>query len=196
MSLPLVPFDIKPDDVQILFVDLQPSLVTQSESLSVDALTGNAVILAKIGRLLDIPMTFSVVPHNGADGTVIEELNEYSTPENTFQRKLTKTFTDPELVSALARNNRKILLVSGYTTEVAVLQSVFGALKEGYTVYIPVDTMSSSSTRTEEAAFKQMEMMGAVPTSVTTLVGFLVPDLSSEPGLTVLTWLDELSKER
>lgn len=186
-------FDVGLQDVQILFVDLQSSLVKNSKSISADALTGNALVLAKLGRLLDIPMTFSVVPSDGKAGSVIKELKSYSTSENTFQRRLTGSFSDPEMVSALARNERRVLVVSGYVTEVAVLQSVIAALKAGYIVHVPVDTMGSPSSRTEAAAIRQMELMGAIPTSVLTLVGFLVPDLSAEPGLTVLTWLEELS---
>lgn len=185
-------FDINTKDVQVLFVDLQSQLTQGSKSVTPSSLGANAAALAKIARLVDVPVTFSIVPIGGKPAPQIPELAPYANQANTYQRVMAGTFLDPTLVGALAKRKRKTLVVSGYATEVAVLQSVLGALKSGYTVYVVVDAIGSQSARTESAALHEMEMAGAIPTSVLALAAQLAPDFSRPPGSSVLATFGEL----
>jgi nicotinamidase-related amidase len=185
-------FNLSAQDVQILFVDLQPELTSGSRSNPPQALAANAAVLAKVARLVNVPVTFSIVPVRGEPGRHIPELSDYARKENTFHRVMAGTFMEQPLVSALAAQQRKVLVVSGYATEVAVLQTALGALKAGYTVYIAVDATGSPSSRTETAALRQMELAGAIPSSVLALAAQLAPDFSRPPGSSVLTTFDAL----
>lgn len=185
-------FSVALRDVQILFVDLQQALTKGSQTIPPQALAVNAAVLAKIGKLLKIPMTFSVVPVAGQPGVLIPELLPFATEQNTFHRIPAGSFSDQAMVSTLANHSRKTLIIAGYATEVAVLQSALGALAAGYRTQVPVDVTGSASSRTEAAAMRQMELAGAIPTSVISLAAFLAPNFSEEPGSSVLSMFSEL----
>lgn len=185
-------FDINVNDVQILFVDMQPELTQRSETIPPEAFEANAAVLAKVARLLNIPITFSLVPLGGKPGTPIPGLADYAEAKNTFRRVVAGSFSDKTMVDALARNKRKVLVISGYATEIAVLQTALGALEAGYIVHIPVDAIGSPSRRTEPAVIDQMQMAGAIPTTVLALAGLLAPDFSKEPGSSVLSTFNDL----
>lgn len=189
-------FDINVDDVQILFVDMQPELTQRSETIPPEAFEANAAVLAKVARLLNIPITFSLVPLGGKAGTPIPGLAAYAGAKNTFRRVVAGSFSDKAMVSSLASHKRKVLVISGYATEVAVLQSALGALEAGYIVHIPVDAIGSPSRRTEPAVIDQLEMAGAIPTTVLALAGLLAPDFSKEPGSSVLSTFSELRSSK
>lgn len=189
---PLSNFDIKAKDVQILFVDMQPELTQRSETIPPDAFEANAAVLAKVGQLLNIPITFSLVPLGGKPGAPIPGLAPYVTDQNTFRRVVAGTFSDKAMVDSLASHKRKVLVISGYASEIAVLQSALGAIEAGYTVHIPVDAIGSPSRRTEPAVIDQLEMAGAIPTTVLALAGLLAPDFSKEPGSSVLSTFKDL----
>ncbi|WP_455929555.1 isochorismatase family protein [Pseudomonas fluorescens] len=185
-------FEARLQDVQILFVDLQDALTQGSRSITPAALRNNAGVLAKIARLLGIPMTFSLVPVKGKPGELISELRSYSNAHNTSQRLLAPSFTDKAMVVNLANNRRKTLIVCGFATEVAVLESALGGINAGYTVHIPVDVIGSASSRTESAVLRQMELAGALPTSIISLAAKWSPNFSEEPGASVLAAFSEI----
>lgn len=185
-------FSVALGDVQILFVDLQQALIEGSRTIPAQALATNAAVLAKMGKLLNIPMTFSVVPVAGQPGTLVPELLPFANDQNIFHRKPAGSFSDQAMVSALANHRRRTLAIAGYATEVAVLQSALGAVAAGYKVQIPVDVTGSASSRTENAAMRQMELAGAIPTTVISLAAFLTPNFSEEPGSSVLSMFSEL----
>lgn len=185
-------FHVQAKDVQVIFVDLQPELTKASYSVAPQALATNARVLAKIAGINQAPVTFSTVSVAGQPGHLLPELLPYANAGNTYPRVPAGTFMDPALVAALAAHHRKVLVVSGYATEVAVLQTALGALDAGYRVYVVVDAVGSKSTRTERAAFDEMAQAGATPISVLALAGMLAPDFSRPPGSRVLATFDEL----
>ena len=63
-----------------------------------------------------------------------------------------------------------------------MLHAVRDAIAAGYQASVPVDACGGMSSRTEDAAFRQIEAAGGVTTSVVTLVTALVPDVSTDVG--------------
>lgn len=180
---------IRPQDVQILFVDMQASLVAGSQTIKPQAVADAAGTLAKVARILNIPMTFAVLPDPGTRAVLIPELVAFSNDTNTFGRQTASPFMAQTVVDRLATNKRKILIISAYPTEVAGLQATLGAIAAGYTVHIPVDAIGSQSERTETVALRQMETAGAQTNSVHGLASMLAPDFSQRPGSEVFSVL-------
>jgi nicotinamidase-related amidase len=189
-------FELSVSNTQILFVDLQPELTKDSETNAPESISANATVLARIAGILGIPMTFSVVPVAGQEGRVLPELAACATEQNTNRRTMAKAFLDRPLVQTLADLQRPVLVIAGYATEVAVLHATLGAMAAGYRVHYVIDVMGSGSHRTESAAFRQMEMAGAIPTSVLTLAAHLAPDFTQPPGADVLKTFDCLRPPR
>ncbi|MFC4526250.1 isochorismatase family protein [Dyella halodurans] len=188
----MIPLTLNADDVQVLFADLQPNLVANSRTVQPQAIAAAARVLAEIAHILNVPMTFATVPVQGKAGAVISELQGYADQHNTFERFAAGTFMQPAIEATLSSHRRKTLIISGFSTEVAVLQSALAAIQVGYTVLIAVDAIGSRSLRTESAALKHMELAGALLTSVLSVGALLAPDFSQPPGSSVLSALADL----
>lgn len=182
-------------DVQVLFADLQGSLVSHSRTQLPEAIGRSANVLAQVASILKLPMLFSVVPEGSGPSTLIPELATFSTPGNTIRRVLAGCFMDEPTKQALARTGCKTLVLAGYAAEVVVLQTVLDAIAAGYTVYYVVDAIGSKSARTEDAAFREMERAGAIPTSVLSLTTRLTPDFFHAPGSQTFAALQILLKQ-
>lgn len=182
--------------MQVLFADLQVSLVATCKTIEPAALARSAAVLAKVATVLDLPMLFSVVPEAGGPPRLIPELQAYATPSNTILRKLTGPFMDAATADALAATGRKTLIVAGFASEVMVLQTVLDAVKASYSVEYVADAVGSQSERTEAAAFRHMELAGAVPTSVLSLTTRMAPDFFHPPGSDAFAALQPLLHPR
>jgi hypothetical protein len=173
---------LDPNTVQVLFADLQPEMVARSKTNTPDSLARSVAVLAQVARLLHLPMHLSVVPEGGHRPEVIPELARETRGVAQHPRLSASPFLDEATRAAIAATGRQHLIVAGFTTEVVVLHSVCDAIAAGYWVYVPVDACGGMSSRTEEAAFRQIEAAGGVTTSVVTLVTALAPDASADLG--------------
>lgn len=183
---------LDPHSMQILFADLQIPLVSGSKTTPPADLTKSAAVLAKIARILAIPIHFSVVPEGNNPPHLLDELRPYSTTGNTILRTPVSPFHHAPTVAALSATARRTLVIAGYAAEAVVLQSALDALAAGYQVLYVVDAVGSQSARTEGAAFRDIEAAGAVPTSVLSLATRLVNDFITSPGKEVFAALQPL----
>lgn len=183
---------IDPADVQILFADLQSSLVTRSVTTSPAVIAQAAKALANVASVLELPMLFSVVPEGDGRSVLIPELRDYATSTNTLRRTPISPFHHPETVTALARSRRRTLVIAGFATEAAVEQSALDAIAAGYTVFHVVDAMGGLSQRGEDAALRTIEAAGSTPTSVLSLATRLVNDFVTPRGARVFKAIQPL----
>src|SRR5216683_1661132 len=173
---------LDPNTVQVLFADLQPQIVARSKTNTPEALARSAAVLAQVARLLHLPMHLSVVPEGGQRPELIPELARETDGVAQYLRVLASPFLDEATRAAIAALGRQHLIIAGFATEVVVLHGVRDAIAAGYQVYVPVDACGGMSSRTEDAAFRQIEAAGGVTTSVVTLVTALAPDFSTDLG--------------
>jgi pimeloyl-ACP methyl ester carboxylesterase/nicotinamidase-related amidase len=183
---------LDPNTVQVLFADLQPQLVVRSKTNPPDALARSAVVLAQIAGLLHLPMHLSVVPEGGQRPELIPKLAAETEGVAQHSRLSASPFLDEATRSAMAATRRQNLVIAGFATEVVVLHAVRDAIAAGYRAYVPVDACGGMSSRTEDAAFRQIEAAGGVTTSVVTLVTALAPDYSTDLGRKAFAILQSL----
>ena len=184
------PTELNKDDVQILFADLQVEIVSRCKTTPPPVLASSVNVLARMARLLEIPIILSVVPEDGRTPELIPELAKETTGLPQFMRTGSKL--DERTKEALAANRRNTIIISGFATEAVVLHAVTAAIAGGYRVLIPVDACGGLSERTEAAAFRQIEAFGGETTSVVTLATALVPDFSSDLGQRLFSILQQL----
>jgi nicotinamidase-related amidase len=149
------PTELNKDDVQILFADLQVKLVSRSKTTPPPVLASSVNVLARVARLLEIPIILSVVPEGGRTPELIPELAKETTGLPQFLRTGAKL--DERTKEALAANRRNTIIISGFATEAVVLHAATAAIACGHRVLIPVDACGGLSNRTEAAAFRQIE---------------------------------------
>ena len=92
------------------------------------------------------------------------------------------SFLDPAFAEAIENTGRRRLIIAGVSTEGCVLQTVMGALRRGYEVYVVIDASASVTKETHNAAVMRMVQAGAVPVTWFSLAGEMTVDHRSELG--------------
>lgn len=80
-------------------------------------------------------------------------------------------FLDEDFAQAVRQEGRRTLAVAGVSTEGCVLQTVLGALREDYEVYVVVDACASVTAETHAVAVQRMVQAGATPVTWFSLAG-------------------------
>ncbi|MFD7057147.1 isochorismatase family protein [Streptomyces mirabilis] len=80
-------------------------------------------------------------------------------------------FSDEAFAEAVRQTGRRKLVIGGVSTEGCVLQTVLGALREGYEAYVVVDASASLTTETHLTAVQRMVQAGAVPVTWYSVTG-------------------------
>ncbi|WP_267071680.1 isochorismatase family protein [Streptomyces sp. NBC_00006] len=174
--------------VQIVFADLQDSIVALSSTNSPESIKRSTGVLGQVTQALNIPFTVSVAPRPGGPG-VIAELPEAP----AFVRGGPCCWDDQQWREAIAAHTRGTLVICGVTSEIVVLHTALDALAAGYDVIVPVDASGGMSERTESAALRQIEKAGGTVTSVAGLVTDMVRDFTTPTGRDVITALHALA---
>jgi nicotinamidase-related amidase len=73
---------------------------------------------------------------------------------------------EPAFARRLGEANRKQVILCGVETHICVLQTTLDLLREGYSVFLALDTISSRKTEDREAALRRMAAAGAAETTV------------------------------
>ncbi|MFB7950088.1 isochorismatase family protein [Kitasatospora phosalacinea] len=178
---------LDPRTVQIVFADLQDSIVALSRTNPPDTVRRSAGALGRIARALDVPFTVSAAPRPGGPG-VIAELPD-ATP---FVRSGPSCWDDPAWRAQVAAHDRPTLALCGVTSEIVVLHTALDALADGHRVIVLVDAGGGMSQRTEDAAHDQVRAAGGTVTSVASFATDLVRDFTDPTGREVITALHGL----
>lgn len=180
--------NITPDQVAVLFLDLQDDIVASVKTIGRHKLRKTAGALARLCALHDIPAFLSAVPPGGPFlKSVLEPLDEPTIRSRTF----TSAFADEDLVAALNATGRRFVVIAGVASEIVVLRTALAAREAGFEVQILIDACGGLSERTEAAAWNRATANGVVMSSVVTLAAELAGDFTTELGAKTLVILYE-----
>jgi len=184
---------LRADDAVIIFADLQEGIINVGLTADQSRLRVCVAALADIATICSIPVAISCVPTTS--GTVAPPLAEIA---QRFPAALAHVRTTPNplddgaLRATLEKSGRKVLIIAGVVTEVAVALAAFAAHRLGYAVTIAVDACSGLDARSESAAFTRMSALGITLSSVPTIVAELAQDFSSERGRAAMRALQSM----
>ena len=186
---------INADDTIILFADLQTGIVELSQTNPVDRMKKAVRALAKLAKLMDIPVLVSGVRSEDRNPSrMIPQIAEGLGDVLTHYRTTCDSFLNQEIVSAIKATGRKTLLISGVATELAVQLPALSASDQGYKVFVVLDACGGMSERTEQAALQRMAKAGATTVSVMTLAGELAGDFGEAKAQQAIGILYEMAK--
>ncbi len=177
----------------LLLADLQGGIADLPLTVPEDRLKKNVAALLKLAAIFEIPMVVTVVP--GADGKPSSLMPEVAAGMTgaVFVRTTPNSMNDSAIRAAIEASQRKILLVSGVATEVAVQLPALSAAAEGYDVHVIVDACGGVSERTEDAAFRRLTQGGVKTSSLLSLIGELAGDFSQPKGQQAIGVLFDLA---
>lgn len=157
------------NDLAIIVIDVQPFFLEGWMAGEAESLLTRLEFLLALSTVYDLPLLATFEQPVERKGWLPERL-ELFFPAHA--RKHTKqTFNccgEPDIVEAVASLGRRQLAVAGGETDVCVLQSVLGLLREGYEVFLLEDVLFSSEPHAGPA-LRRMERAGAIPSTVKTL---------------------------
>lgn len=178
----------RPNDVQVLFVEMQPEIVAASGTWDARLLGRSAAAICQIAEAMAIPVTASTVPVGEAAPRLIEELESFA----SYTRTTVSALGDPDCRGRLEGHDRRIIALAGVSMEIAILATALDARRRGYEIAVLIDACGGLDQRTEATAIEQMRAAGVIVTNVSSFFTGMFTDLTSPEGQAVMSALAAL----
>jgi nicotinamidase-related amidase len=167
------------EESQLVLVDYQQRLMPSIHEA--ERVVGNAIRLARIAELLQVPLWATEENPEGLGGTVealqplvagrvlskmafdatsvlLPRLKPAPRPQGGNARSLPKHLQKAAPASAAARES---VVLAGCEAHVCLMQTALGLLEEELDVWVVTDACSSRSERSRDAAFDRLAAAGA-----------------------------------
>ena len=182
-----------PENAAMLLIDHQLGTIRWTHSNDIDLVKQNAIKLAKIAKVLDMPIVLTTSLEDQVQGPLIPEL-ESILPE-AFKARIKRpgivnAMHHPGFNKAVKATGRKKMFVAGITTEICVTFPVLQMLDEGYDVQVSADASASNTKFGDQLALERMRQAGAVITTVDMIISELAIDWTSPNGQKLASILD------
>ena len=180
-----VPPAFTPQNSAILLVDHQNLTVDWVHSLPRDTLIANVRVLARLGADMHIPLVITSTMETTQVGPTIKDIQELAPEAYAHRVKRGGTlsaFLDPAFDKAVKATGRKNLIIAGLTSDICLMHTVEGALREGYRVQVVADASGSMTALADQITWDRMRALGAVVTDGNQILTELYPDFGTTDG--------------
>lgn len=155
---------LNPSNCQLIFIDHQPQMAFGVQSIDRQVLKNNAVGLAKAAKIFNVPTTITTVETESFSGYTYPELLDVFPDTTVLERTSMNSWDDQKVRDALAKNDRKKVIVSGLWTEVCNLMFALSAMQEGgYEIYMVADASGGTTVEAHNYAMERMIQAGVIP---------------------------------
>lgn len=159
------------EDVILLLIDHQSGLFQTVKDLEPDELRGNVISLAKLAKLLDIPVVTTASVPDGPNGPLIPEISTLLPNAVYVPRKgQINAWDNVEFVKAVKNFGRKTLVMAGTLSNVCLAFPAICAAKDGYKVYALMDASGCWSNFSKDIVLARMTHAGVIPTDTLALI--------------------------
>ena len=177
------------DNAALLLIDHQVGTMKLIHNLPLETVRRNTLALAKMAKLLEMPVVLTSSQETNVQGPLMPELRAIL-PEEFAQRiqraGIVNAWNDPNFKNAVVATGRKNLIMAGVTTDVCLVFPAISAVEEGYHVQAILDASGSPFELSEEMVRRRMENAGVVLTATNTLMAELAQDWSRPEGAALL----------
>ena len=155
---------LTPDNSQLIFIDHQPQMALGVQSIDRQTLKNNVVALAKSAKAFNIPTTITTVETESFSGHTYPELLNVFPDAPLLERTSMNSWDDQKVRDALAKNDRKKIVVSGLWTEVCNATFALSAMHDTESeIYMVADASGGTSVEAHDYAMQRMIQAGVVP---------------------------------
>jgi nicotinamidase-related amidase len=153
----------------LVVVDIQEKLVPPI--FEKERLVRNSQVLLRLARILDMPVLATTQYTKGL-GAIVPEIASQMPPGEVVDKTAFSCFGSERFCSAVHAlpGNRNTLVVCGMETHICVLQTVLGALNQGFLVHVASDAVSSRAEWNWKIGLRRMEVAGALISSTETII--------------------------
>ena len=157
---------LDPADTVILLLDHQSGLLQTVKDISIAELRSNTVMLARLAKLLSIPVITTASEPNGPNGPLIPEIHQHAPHAIYVPRKgEVNAWDNADFVNAVKATGRKTLIMAGVWTSVCVMFPALDARVAGFKVYAVIDASGDPSELASRTTIARFVQSGVIPTS-------------------------------
>ena len=179
-----VPAQFTPQNSAILLIDHQKMTMDWIYSQDKKNVENNLRMLARIGAELKVPMLITTTMEQQV-GQTWDDIQKLAPTQyaNRIKRGGTiNCFIDSNFSAAVKALGKKKLIICGLTTDICLLHTVQGAVRNGYEVMVVADASGSMSKLADDLSFDYLRQIGAYVVSANTVLSELYPDFGSPDG--------------
>ena len=177
--------EISSKNTAIVLIDHQVGTMGWVRSIEKKEMEKNAAALAKVAKVLKMPLVLTSSMEEYAQGSLMPQLKEIA-PENYENRikrgGIVNCWNDKNFSDTVRSTGRKNLIVAGVTTDVCLAPPAVSAKDEGFEIIAIADASGSPSKMADEMAIKRMENNGVLVTTTNAIIAELAKDWASEDG--------------
>ena len=172
----------------LILVDIQEKLLPPI--FNKDQLVRNSQLLLRLARILNLPVLATTQYAKGL-GPTVPEIASLLPSGEVMDKTAFSCFGSDRFCSAVRAlpGNRNTLVVCGMETHICVLQTVLGALDQGYLVHVASDAVGSRAEWNWQVGLRRMEAAGALISSTETVIYELLQSSSSHAFKEMLQYL-------
>jgi len=153
----------------LLVVDIQEKLLPPI--FEKERLVRNSQLLIRLANILKLPTLVTTQYARGL-GAIVPEIAELIKGSDAMDKTAFGCFGSDQFCSAMKRisGQRNTLLVCGMEGHICVMQTVIGALEQGYLVHVAADAVSSRTEFNWKIGLERMKSAGAVISSTEMII--------------------------
>lgn len=173
-----------PQNSAILLVDHQKMTMDWIYSQDRKGVERNLQMLARLGNDMNIPLLITTTMEDMV-GPTFEGIQRVAPQQHANRIKRGGTincFLDPNFSKAVKALGRKKMFIAGLTTDICLLQTVKGALNEGYEVVVIADASGSMTKMADEVSFDYFRQIGVKVYSANAVLSELYSDFGTPDG--------------
>ncbi len=155
---------LDPADTAFLLLDHQAGLFQTVKDISVAELRSNTVTLAKLAKLMKIPVITTASEPKGTNGPLMPEIHE-SAPHAVYvaRKGEVNAWDNEDFVQTVRATGRKTLVMAGVWTSVCVMFPALDAKLAGYKVYAVMDASGDVSEMANRTTLARLVQGGVIP---------------------------------
>lgn len=169
----------------LLLIDHQMGTMKLIKNIPLEEVQKKTMALAKMAKVLNIPVVFTSSQEYAAQGPLMPEL-ETILPE-AFEKRIKREgivncWEHKDFRDAVLATGKKNLIMAGVTTDVCLVYPTISAVEEGFNVQAVMDASGSPFDLSENLSQQRMAKAGVVLTATNTLMAEIAQDWARPEG--------------
>lgn len=155
------PTHLKPGHCALLVIDIQEKLMPVIYEK--EEVIKNAALLMKAANIMNIPIV-ATTQYAARIGELLPSIKEELGDAKPLDKLEFDCFANSRFPDRLIEISSEIdtLLICGVETHICIYQTVVGALRSGYKVWIPADAVSSRQVKNYQTGLARIETIGGI----------------------------------
>jgi len=154
---------LTPNNCTVILMEYQARYASTIDSTHGDILIHNAINLAKIARIFNIPTLLTTIGEASFGGPVFSKLQEIFPNQKPIDRTTLSLLEDTRALVMMEKIGRNKLVIAGLWTDFGVAPTLRQARQLGYEVFMVVDACGDVSLRAHQAAVEGLLQEGVQP---------------------------------